>query len=79
MLEELNLLGYNVLHIRQMTKQQTQIDGSIVIYHKATTASWVITFSHNDHSAKIYNLKDLNDHIITIEPYGNTPHLIQRH
>lgn len=74
--EELNLLGYNVLHIRQMTKQQTQIDGSTT---KKPLAAWVITLPHNDYSAKIYKLKDLNNHIITIEPYRNTPHLIQCH
>ena len=74
--EELVLLGFNVIHIRQMTKQKMQADGSII---KQPLSAWVITLPYNEKSTKIYKLKDLNNHIITIERYINSPHVIQCH
>ena len=74
--EELTLLGFNIIHVRQMTKQQMQLDGTVI---KQPLAAWVITLPLNDHSTTIYQLRDLNNHLISIERYQNAPHVIQCH
>ena len=73
--EELTLLGYKIIHVRQMTKLSKTNETNI----RHPLAAWVVTLPLDEHSATIYNLKDLNNHIVTIEHYRNTPHLIQCH
>lgn len=74
--EELEKLGYAIEHVRQMTMPYHTPDGST---QRRPIPIWVITLPNTEFSRTIYQLHDINNHLVTIEAYRPTPHVTQCH
>lgn len=74
--EELEKLNFTIQHVRQMTAPHQQSDGT---YTRRNLPVWVVTLPNNELSQTIYQLKDINHHLVKIESYKSTPHIIQCH
>ena len=74
--EELENLNFTISHVRQMTAPTQNPDGTI---SRRPIPIWVVTLPNNDNSQRIFNIKDINQHIVHIEAYKATPHVIQCH
>lgn len=73
---ELELLNFNVEHVRQMTVPSNDTEGAPL---RRRIPIWVVTLPNTEHSRTIYQLRDINNHIIKIESYRTSPHIIQCH
>lgn len=74
--EELQKLNFAVEHVRQMTVPEQSSDGTPM---RRPIPVWVVTLPNNEHSRTIYQLFDINNHVIKVESYRPTPHVIQCH
>lgn len=74
--EELEKLNFSIQHVRQMSAPHQQSDGT---HTRRPLPVWVVTLPNNELSQTIYQLKDINHHLVKIESYKSTPHIIQCH
>lgn len=73
---ELELLDFQIEHVRQITVPCYDTDG---IPTRRRIPIWILTLPNNEHSRTIYQLQDINNHIIKIESYRPRPHITQCH
>ena len=76
LIEKLQNLNFTITHVRQMMAPTQDPDGT---HRRRPIPIWVVTLPNNENSQRIYQLKDIKQHLIQIESYKANPHVIQCH